>query len=106
MEVYYIICLFIFGTIFGSFYNVVGSRLAHGESIVSPGSHCTNCKHPLGALELIPVLSFFLQRKNEVEILGEKIAGIASFMMTVVSLVFVLLFPILFLDLQKNSSSL
>ena len=32
------------------------------------------------------------ERKNEVEILGEKIAGIASFMMTVVSLVFVLLF--------------
>lgn len=62
MEVYYIICLFIFGTIFGSFYNVVGSRLAHEESIISPGSHCTNCKHPLGALELIPVLSFFLQK--------------------------------------------
>ena len=62
MEWYYIICLFIFGTIFGSFFNVVGSRLAHNESIVYPSSHCTYCKHKLGALELIPILSYLLQK--------------------------------------------
>lgn len=45
----------------GSFFNVVGSRMARGESIVKPRSHCGNCKHELGALELIPILSFLFQ---------------------------------------------
>lgn len=61
MELYYMICLFVFGTIFGSFFNVVGSRLAHNESIIYPSSHCTYCKHKLGASELIPILSYFIQ---------------------------------------------
>ena len=61
MELYYMICLFVFGTIFGSFFNVVGSRLAHNESIVYPSSHCTYCKHKLGASELIPILSYLIQ---------------------------------------------
>lgn len=56
--------LFILGTIFGSFYNVVGYRVPKGESILYPGSHCTKCGHALGPLELIPILSFlFLGRK-------------------------------------------
>lgn len=62
MEIYYICCLFVFGTIFGSFYNVVGSRLAKGESIVFPGSHCTYCNHKLGVFELIPVFSYIFQK--------------------------------------------
>ena len=53
---------FILGTIFGSFYNVVGSRLPKGESIVTPPSHCNNCNHKLSPLELIPVVSFLIQR--------------------------------------------
>lgn len=32
--------------------------MPRGESIVLPPSHCTNCQHRLGALDLIPVLSF------------------------------------------------
>ena len=55
------IIFFVFGTIFGSFYNVVGSRLPAGESIVSPGSHCTKCKHQLTAIELIPIISYIIQ---------------------------------------------
>ena len=55
------IIFFVLGTIFGSFYNVVGSRLPAGESIVSPGSHCTKCKHQLTAVELIPVVSYIIQ---------------------------------------------
>lgn len=61
MELYYTTVLFIFGTIFGSFFNVVGSRLPEGESIVSPPSHCTNCNHRLTWKELIPIFSFLLQ---------------------------------------------
>lgn len=58
MFLYYTIVAFIFGTILGSFYNVVGYRLPKGESLISPSSHCTNCNHKLGPLELIPIFSF------------------------------------------------
>lgn len=61
MELYYTTVLFIFGTIFGSFFNVVGSRLPNGESIVTPPSHCTNCNHRLTWKELIPIVSFLIQ---------------------------------------------
>lgn len=61
MEIYYTIVFFIFGTIFGSFFNVVGSRLPNGESIIYPPSHCTNCNHQLTWKELIPIFSFLLQ---------------------------------------------
>ncbi len=59
--IYYSIVFFIFGLIFGSFYNVVGYRLPKKESLVFPSSHCTVCGHRLGALELIPVFSFLIQ---------------------------------------------
>lgn len=58
MEIYYSIVFFVFGTIFGSFYNVVGDRLPNNESIIKPRSHCPKCNHQLSALELIPILSY------------------------------------------------
>ncbi len=61
MEVAIGIFLFVMGTIFGSFYNVVGYRLPKGESIVFPPSHCTNCNHKLTFFELIPILSYVFQ---------------------------------------------
>lgn len=61
MNVYFSILFFILGTIFGSFYNVVGYRLPRGESLLFPSSHCTNCNHKLGPLELIPVFSYIFQ---------------------------------------------
>lgn len=58
MTIYYGFCFFVFGIIMGSFYNVVGYRLPKGESLLYPGSHCTNCNHKLSPLELIPIFSF------------------------------------------------
>jgi len=58
MTIYYALVFFIFGLIFGSFYNVVGYRLPKKESLAFPSSHCTVCNHKLGPLELIPVFSF------------------------------------------------
>lgn len=64
MEVYYAIVFFIFGIVFGSFYNVVGYRLPLHQSLISPPSHCPNCGHTLKAYELIPIFSWlFLGRK-------------------------------------------
>lgn len=59
-----IFLLFILGIIFGSFYNVVGLRLAKEESIIFPPSHCTSCNHQLSPLDMIPIFSYiFLKGK-------------------------------------------
>lgn len=64
MNLIIIISLFIIGTIFGSFYNVVGYRVPKGQSLLYPSSHCTKCNHNLKPFELIPVFSFiFLKGK-------------------------------------------
>ena len=55
------IIFFVFGLIFGSFFQVVGLRLPKGESIIKPASHCTNCDKKLKWYELIPVLSYLIQ---------------------------------------------
>lgn len=61
MEVYFTIITFIYGLLFGSFYNVVGYRLPNNLSIVSPGSFCPKCNHELKWYELIPLISFIIQ---------------------------------------------
>ncbi|MBE2904321.1 prepilin peptidase [Anoxybacillus flavithermus] len=53
---------FLLGLFLGSFYNVVGLRVPKGESIVAPRSHCPHCKRTLTAFELIPVVSYVLQK--------------------------------------------
>ena len=50
----------LFGLFIGSFLNVVALRLLKEESIVSPGSHCPECKHPIRFYDNIPVLSYIL----------------------------------------------
>ena len=52
---------FIFGTIIGSFLNVVILRLPDpGTSIVFPSSHCPKCKKSLSWYENIPILSYLV----------------------------------------------
>ena len=46
----------------GSFYHVIATRLSNGLSIVKPASHCEKCKHVLKWYELIPILSYIIQR--------------------------------------------
>lgn len=62
MRILYTIFMLIMGTIFGSFYNVVGYRIPNGLSIVRPGSFCPKCNHSLKWYELIPVFSYLLQQ--------------------------------------------
>ncbi|MBU1146490.1 prepilin peptidase [Patescibacteria group bacterium] len=54
--------VFIFGLIIGSFLNVVIWRLHSEESVLTGRSHCPKCRHVLGPIELIPVLSFLIQK--------------------------------------------
>ena len=56
--------VFIYGLLFGSFFNVVGLRLPNNESILWPGSHCPKCNHKLAWYENIPIISYiFLKGK-------------------------------------------
>ncbi len=59
MEQLFLFLSFVFGTIIGSFLNVVILRLPQEESLLGR-SHCTHCGHELGPLDLVPVLSFVL----------------------------------------------
>ncbi len=54
--------LFVFGSIMGSFLNVLAVRLSNNESILWPRSHCCNCEHKLRWYELIPIVSYVIQR--------------------------------------------
>lgn len=60
----YFFCLsvFIFGTIIGSFLNVIICRLATGEGVVRGRSHCVKCGCFLAWRDLIPIVSFFMLR--------------------------------------------
>ena len=61
MEKLYLIIFFIFGSIMGSFYYVVATRLSKGLSIIKPASHCEKCNHKLKWYELIPLVSYIIQ---------------------------------------------
>lgn len=61
MDYYFRIIFFVFGNVMGSFYHVVATRLAKGESLLSPPSHCPNCNHKLKWYELIPIVSYVIQ---------------------------------------------
>jgi len=55
---------FIFGAVFGSFLNVLISRLPKGESIVTPRSHCPSCNTTITWYYNIPIFSYiFLNGK-------------------------------------------
>ncbi|KXY52588.1 MULTISPECIES: prepilin peptidase [Bacillus] len=50
------------GMVFGSFFMLVAMRVPLGESIINPRSHCHYCKYVLRPKELIPIISFYIQR--------------------------------------------
>src|SRR5699024_3576459 len=62
MNIYFAIVSFMFGTVFGSFFNVVGLRTPKGILFDSERSYCPSCSHQLRAFELIPILSYVIQQ--------------------------------------------
>lgn len=55
--VFYVV-IFIFGTVIGSFLNVLIDRIPRNESVVMSRSHCEHCRHILAWYDLIPVISY------------------------------------------------
>jgi prepilin signal peptidase PulO-like enzyme (type II secretory pathway) len=50
------------GMALGSFFEVVLDRVPRGESLLWPPSHCRTCGHRLTPDELVPVISYLVQR--------------------------------------------
>ena len=73
MREVYTLLFYVFGLIMGSFYSLVGFRLANGLSIVSPGSFCDDCKKKLKWYHLIPILSYIFL-KGKCKYCGKKIS--------------------------------
>lgn len=57
-EIYAAAVVGVFALIFGSFLNCAAMRIAKDEDFIHGRSRCPLCGHELGALELIPVISF------------------------------------------------
>lgn len=53
---------FTFGSLLGSFSNVVILRMSSGTSVVFPPSACPKCNHQLHAIDLMPVFSWLFLR--------------------------------------------
>lgn len=61
----HILSLFLFwfiGCCLGSFFMVIGTRIPIHQSIIAPRSHCPNCQIPLQPYQLIPLISYFIQK--------------------------------------------
>lgn len=99
--------VFIFGTIIGSFLNVVIDRADMKESPVKGHSFCPHCYKTLAWWELIPVLSFFLL-KGKCSSCKHKLSWQYPLVETGTGLFFVFLFwrlfrfPLINLSLLQN----
>lgn len=91
MTITYAVFFFIFGIVFGSFFNVVGLRVPKKESIAYPPSHCTSCNRQLTAIDLVPVLSY-LFLKGTCRTCGSKIHWVYPLMEFITGVLFVLAF--------------
>ncbi|MEK5069493.1 prepilin peptidase [Sporosarcina sp. FSL K6-1508] len=94
MTIVITILFFIYGIVFGSFFNVVGLRIPKKESIVSPPSHCTTCDRKLEFLDLVPVFSY-LFLKGKCRKCGSKISPIYPLVEFVTGVLFALSFYVL-----------
>jgi leader peptidase (prepilin peptidase) / N-methyltransferase len=53
---------FVFGALWGSFFNVAIYRWPRDMSVVTPPSHCPHCKTPVPAWRNVPLLGYLLLR--------------------------------------------
>lgn len=83
--------IFIFGTLIGSFLNVVIYRIPKGESIVFPASKCQSCQTPLKWYHNIPVFSWLFLR-GKCAFCGDAIAKQYPIVEMLTGLIFLLLY--------------
>ncbi|WP_373044957.1 prepilin peptidase [Vulgatibacter sp.] len=59
---YALVVAFLFGTLVGSFLNVVIARVPTGMSVVKPRSRCPGCERPIAGYDNVPIVSWLLLR--------------------------------------------
>jgi len=99
MQIFIYFIIFVFGIVFGSFYNVLGYRLPKKESIVFPSSHCPSCNHKLKFLDLIPILSYVIL-KGRCRYCKKKISIIYPLIELITGLLFILSYRLYGLSFQ------
>ena len=87
MEVLYIICFFIIGLVFGSFFCCVGLRLSTNKNFIKERSICDKCSDVLAWYDLIPVVSF-ISLKGRCRYCHEKVSLLNPFIEVVTGLLF------------------
>lgn len=83
------ILFFLYGLLFGSFYNVVGLRVPKKQSIIRPRSACPSCGRTLSFLELMPVVAYVIQL-GKCKHCGKRISPIYPIMELTTGLLFAL----------------
>lgn len=73
MQTALLVIIFTYGTIFGSFFNVVGLRMPTQSLFKQKRSYCDRCQRTLGWTELIPIWSYVFQ-KGRCKGCGQKIS--------------------------------
>lgn len=79
MLILYLIIFFILGTIFGSFFTVVGLRLPKKESFIANRSYCDKCHHELSFADMVPIVSY-LSLKGRCRYCHSKISDLSTYM--------------------------
>ena len=85
------IVVFIFGTMIGSFLNVVIYRIPKGESIAFPASKCQSCQTPLKWWHNIPLFSWLFLR-GKCYFCHEKISAQYPMVELLTGIIFVILY--------------
>ena len=86
--------VFLFGLLFGSFFNVVIYRLPLGESIVFPGSHCPVCDAEIKWYDNIPVISYVLLLRGRCRSCRARISPVYPAVELLVACLYLLIFLI------------
>lgn len=89
MEYLYLICFFIIGLVFGSFFCCVGLRLSKNENFLKGRSYCDNCHHNLYWYDLIPLFSY-ITLKGKCRYCREKVSLLNPFIELVTGILFML----------------
>lgn len=86
-------CVFIIGSLFGSFFSLAIYRIPRHQDILVKRSYCPTCKHNLGFLDLIPILSYICC-KGKCRYCKEKISLRYLFLEISNAIIFVILYII------------
>lgn len=91
MILLYYFIIFLFGVVFGSFFNVLIYRIPLKKSIILPSSYCPVCKSSIRWYDNIPILSYILL-KGRCRKCKSKIGLIYPIVETLSGVLFVLIF--------------